>query len=252
VGSNRLFGSLKRSGLEQVSDALAVQRDWQSFLEEQGFAVVPAVLNVRGLIPILVSLADLAPLPGRAGMRHVLSHPTVGVIARNSQLLEMAQRVLGKSAFPFRATLFDKPPDATWLVNWHQDTALPLQEKVETAGWGPWSVKEGVIYAHAPAGALEQVLALRLHLDDCTEESGPLRVIPGTHGLGVLSGADIERHSTYKQPVDCLVARGGVVALRPLAIHASSKSRSKASRRVLHIEYAATRQLPGNLQLAIA
>jgi ectoine hydroxylase-related dioxygenase (phytanoyl-CoA dioxygenase family) len=235
-----------------VSDAFAAQRDWQSSLDEQGFAVVPAVLNVRELIPVLVSLADLAPLPGRAGMRHVLSHPTVGVIARNSQLLEMAQAVLGKSAFPFRATLFDKTPDANSLLSWHQDTALPFQEKVESPGWGPWSVKDGVIYAQAPAGALEQVLALRLHLDDCTEENGPLRVLPGTHGLGLLSDADIERHATYKQPVDCLLARGGVVALRPLAVHASSKSRSQVSRRVLHIEYATRRDFPGGLQLAIS
>lgn len=235
--------------MSQVSSG---QQDWQRAIEEQGFAVVASVLSTRELIPILVSLADLQPARGRAGIRHVLSHPTVKVVADNPRLVEMAQAVLGPAAFPFRATLFDKTPDSNWLITWHQDTALPLQEQIEAPGWGPWSEKEGVIYAHAPASALQQVLALRLHLDDCGEENGPLRVIPGTHGLGILSDAEIERHTTYDDPVDCLAARGGVVAMRPLVIHASSKSRSQAQRRVLHIEYAAVKDFPGGLRLALA
>ena len=234
-----------------MSEASAAQRDWQSALNEQGFAIVPAVLSVRELIPILVSLADLAPQPGRAGVRHVLSHPTVGVVANNPRLMEMAQAVLGESAVPFGATLFDRIPNSSSLLSWHQDTALPLQEEVETDGWGPWSVKEGVNYAHAPASALEQVLALRLHLDDCTEENGPMRVLAGTHGLGVLSEEEIERHATYDQPTECLVGRGGVVAMLPLVIHASAKSCSQAPRRVLHIEYAAQKDFPGGLHLAL-
>ena len=225
-------------------------QEWLRSLEEQGFANVPAVLSTRELIPILVSLADLEAPRGRAGIRHVLGHPTVKVVANNPRLLEMAQAVLGSAAFPFRATLFDRAPVASALTNWHQDVALPLREKIDAPGWGPWSEKEGVIYAHAPASALEQVLALRLHLDDCTEENGPLRVIPGTHGIGVLSDGEIERHSTYQQPIECLAARGGVIAMRPLVIHASSKARSQAQRRILHIEYAARAEFEGGLRLA--
>jgi ectoine hydroxylase-related dioxygenase (phytanoyl-CoA dioxygenase family) len=234
-----------------VNAISAGEQDWQNAVEEQGFVIVPSVLSTRELIPILVSLADLEPPRGRAGIRHVLNHPTVKVVAQNPRLLEMAQAVLGNAAFPFRATLFDKTPETNWLISWHQDTALPLQEKIETPGWGPWSEKEGVIYAHAPAAALEQVLALRLHLDDLMEDGGPLRVLPGTHGLGILREEEIERHSTYEQPVECIGARGAVVAMRPLIIHASSKSRSQAPRRVLHIEYAATPNIAMPMQLAI-
>jgi ectoine hydroxylase-related dioxygenase (phytanoyl-CoA dioxygenase family) len=235
-----------------VSAPLTDQQDWQKAIEEQGFAIVPSVLSTRELIPILVSLADLEPPRGKAGIRHVLNHPTVKVVAQNPRLLEMAQAVLGDAAFPFRATLFDKTPETNWLISWHQDTALPLQEKIETPGWGPWSVKENVIYAHAPAAVLENVLALRLHLDDVTEDGGPLRILPGTHGLGIIKAEEIERHSTYEQPVECVGARGAVVAMRPLVIHASSKSRSQAPRRVLHIEYAASGNLENGLRLALA
>ena len=108
--------------------------------------------------------------------------PAVGGMARRAPLLEIAQEILGHGAFPYRATLFDKSATANWLVVWHQDTALPLRERREVPGWGPWSVKEGVHYAHAPASALEQVLALRVHLDDSTSKNGPLRVLPGQTG----------------------------------------------------------------------
>jgi hypothetical protein len=52
--------------------------------------------------------------------------------------------------------------------------------------------------------------------------------------------------------VDCLVPRGGVLAMRPLIVHASSKSQSEKPRRVLHIEYAATFQLAAGLHLAVS
>ena len=118
--------------------------------------------------------------------------------------------------------------------------------------WGPWSLKEGVIYAHACAAALSQVLALRVHLDDSTADNGPLRVLPATHNLGVLDDDAMRTLAAQIAPVDCLVARGGVLAMRPLLVHASSKSRAAAPRRVLHIEYAASAVLSEKLLLAVA
>ena len=135
---------------------------------------------------------------------------------------------------------------------WHQDTALPLQERREIPGWGPWSVKEGVNYAQAPASALSQVLALRVHLDDSTAENGPLRVLPGTHTLGVLTDESLHDLSTRIAAADCLVPRGGLLAMRPLIVHASSKSQSEAPRRVLHIEYASSMNIADGLKLVIA
>ncbi len=167
-------------------------------------------------------------------------------------MLGIAQSVLGTDAFPFKATLFDKSPDSNWLITWHQDTALPLREKQETPGWGPWSTKEGIIYAHAPASALERVVALRLHLDDSDEENGPLRVIPGSHRRGVLSDQQVETIVSKIEYMTCVIEYGGVIAMRPLIIHASSKSHSDKPRRVLHIEYATQDAVAAPLQLAIA
>lgn len=119
-------------------------------------------------------------------------------------------------------------------------------------GWGPWSVKDGIPYAHAPAPVLTPVPALRIHSDDSNHENGPLRVLPGTHNYGVLSDDEFGEFSTRVAPVECLAPKGGVVAMRPLLIHSSSKLRSDMPRRVLHIEYAASESIASPLQLTRA
>jgi ectoine hydroxylase-related dioxygenase (phytanoyl-CoA dioxygenase family) len=224
---------------------------WQRSFEEHGFAIIPNVLGGEDISRLSRDLAEAQLRRSRAGVRHALRNPAVARVAQDSRLLRIARGVLGSEAFPFRATLFDKSHNSNWLVVWHQDTALPLRNKREAQGWGPWSVKDGVIYAHAPADALSQVVALRVHLDDSTEQNGPLRVLPATHTLGVLTDDEIHQLSTQVPAVDCVVQRGGVVAIRPLIVHGSSKSQSEHSRRVLHIEYAASEFTADGLHVAV-
>jgi len=220
-------------------------------IEKQGFAILPGVLTHSDL-DRLDEGVKRTPLPrSRAGMRHALRHPAVLAVARDLRLRAIAQEILGCDPFLFRATLFDKSPISNWLVAWHQDKALPLRERREHRAWGPWSVKDGVIYANAPASALSSVVALRLHLDDSTSENGPLRVLPGTHTMGILGDEAIHDLSSRTTGIDCLVSRGGIVVMRPLIVHASSKSRGKIRRRVLHIEYAAAASFADGLELAI-
>ena len=221
-------------------------------VEQNGFAIISDVVSSTEIAGILSDLQDAALRRTRAGVRHAFDSAGIAQLSRHAELLKIAQETLGDDAFPFRATLFDKSSAANWLVVWHQDTALPMQERHETPGWGPWSVKEGVIYAHAPAEALSQVLALRVHLDDSTADNGPLRVLPTTHRLGVLNDDAMHLLAEQVPPVDCLVPLGGVLAMRPLIVHASSKSQVAAPRRVLHIEYAASAILSQALLLKVA
>jgi ectoine hydroxylase-related dioxygenase (phytanoyl-CoA dioxygenase family) len=226
-----------------------------NFLEcigKSGFAIIPDVLPCFDTERLVAELNQANLTRSRAGIRHAMSIASVNAVAHGRPLLEIARQILGPEAFPFRATLFDKSAVANWLVVWHQDTALPLRVRCETPGWGPWSVKDGIVYAHAPAGALMQVLALRLHLDDSMADNGPLRVLPETHTMGVLTDEAIHHLSTKIAPVDCLAFRGGVLAMRPLIVHVSSKSLAQNQRRVLHIEYSASAAIANNLRLAVA
>ena len=219
---------------------------------DEGFQIFDGVFAGAEMHRALDELSK-APLDRtKAGARHVLGVPIVRRLADDARMLDIARRFVGAAAAPFRATLFDKSPDANWLVAWHQDTALPLRRRFDGEEWGAWSTKAGVLYAHAPAWALEQVVALRVSLDDSSSVNGPLRVLPDTHRLGVLTDAQIEQLVLARPPIDCLAASGGVVAMRPLTIHASSKATVQKPRRVLHIEYAAAMDLGAGIELAVA
>lgn len=218
---------------------------WKKNIDGLGFQIIEQALRATDLDSLRHKLERSDLKRSRAGVRHALKHACVAKVAEDPRVLSLARDVLGDQAFPFRATLFDKSPKSNWLVVWHQDTALPLQERRDTPGWGPWSTKDGVIYAHAPAEALRQVLALRIHLDDSTSENGPLRVLPATHTNGVLSDDAIHQLAAGISPVNCLCSAGDILAMRPLIVHSSSKSLSDAPRRILHIEYAASRKFDG-------
>jgi ectoine hydroxylase-related dioxygenase (phytanoyl-CoA dioxygenase family) len=222
------------------------------FVDHPGFWVEDNVLSERECDDLIGAVSQSLQGRSRAGARHLMSIPAVEAVAKDERLLRIARRALGDGAVPFRATLFDKSGRANWLVVWHQDTALPLASRNDSAEWGPWSLKAGVLYAHAPASALSRVLALRIHLDASTGENGPLRVIPGSHLAGVLSDDEILDLVRRREKVECLVPRGGVLAMRPLLIHSSSKARANEPRRVLHLEYADALDLGPRAQLAVA
>jgi hypothetical protein len=219
---------------------------------DDGHQIFHYIFTAAETRDVLEGLSRAALDRTKAGARHVLGVPVVRQLADDSRLIGLARQFVGEGATPFRATLFDKSPTANWLVTWHQDTALPLRKRFDAEDWGPWSRKAGVLYAHAPAWVLEHVIALRVSLDNSSADNGPLRVVPHTHRLGVLTPGQINEVVEQRQPVDCTSASGGVVAMRPLTVHASSKATSGELRRVLHIEYASVLDLGADIQLATA
>ena len=66
-----------------------------------------------------------------------------------------------------------------------------------------------------------------------------------------MSHQRIEMLAPTVPPVDCVVATGGVVARRPLTVHASAKARADQPRRVLHVEFAATVYLDSGIEFAV-
>lgn len=192
-------------------------------------------------------MPELAGRNHRAGVRHLMSSPGVRDVATLASV-----RALVRDRVPFRATFFDKSPAANWLVPWHQDTALPLRLRTADPSWGPWSMKDGILHARAPAAALARIRAVRLHLDESSARNGPLRVLPGSHLLGVLSDDAVAEYARRAEAVDCLVPRGGALVMSPLLIHASAKISQPLPRRVLHLEFAESLEMDDGLELAIA
>lgn len=242
--------------------------DYLTEVEENGFSVLPELLDDSEVSTLLSAVSRVSEGLLRRkggsvfGARNVLrSVPELDAVARSAKVLAIARRVLGNSALPVKGILFDKSADANWIVPWHQDLTICVKEKVEIDGYGPWSVKAGQVHVQPPVPILEAMLAIRIHLDDCDEQNGPLRVLPATHGLGRLSAEMIAALRAEIRPATCTVKRGGAVLMKPLLLHASSlvattlaatslaatsATVAQRHRRVVHVEYAAV-NLPAPL-----
>jgi ectoine hydroxylase-related dioxygenase (phytanoyl-CoA dioxygenase family) len=96
-----------------------------------------------------------------------------------------------------------------------------------------------VLFVQPPATVLESVVAVRLHLDDSMPSNGPLRVVPGSHRRGRLTSAQVQAARDESGEITCSVPKGGVLVMRPLLLHASSKAKVSAPRRVLHFVFGA-------------
>ncbi len=222
-----------------VSSALA----FRSEVEAQGFAIVKGVLSADEQRDLL---SALGPMAG-AGRRGLLGFPPVAQVASSARLLEIVRPHLPREPAAARAIYFDKSAEANWLVPWHQDLTLAVRAQVDAPGFGPWSIKDGMPHCQAPVELLEQMLTIRLHLDDADEANGALRVIPGSHRCGRLSPEQIREMRAQHPETLCAASAGDALLMRPLLLHASSRSTSPSHRRVLHLEYVAF-ALPCGLQ----
>jgi ectoine hydroxylase-related dioxygenase (phytanoyl-CoA dioxygenase family) len=224
-------------------------------IESNGFAVIPNVLDPATVSCLVDQLAHIprsnaTKQRGQSyfGIRNLLNiAPFVQELAGSSGVRSIVERVAGKQAQVVRGIFFDKTPEANWKVAWHQDLTIAVRRKKELAGFKCWSRKAGIAHVQPPAFVLEKMLALRLHLDDATDESGALRVIAGSHRHGRLSSTDIEKIKQETQPVTCPVKKGGALLMRPLLLHSSSASSARSHRRVIHLEFSSI-SLPGGLE----
>jgi Phytanoyl-CoA dioxygenase (PhyH) len=202
-------------------------------LDSEGFIIVPQVLDEEACRALRDLLGDV----DGAGTRGMLRMPEVLHLAK-SLLADLVRAYLPAEPIPVRGIYFDKRPETNWLVAWHQDLTLALKERAEVPGWGPWSLKEGVPHVQPPVTLLEPMLTVRLHLDDADEANGALRVLAGTHRLGRLDAGSIAKCRETHAEVICATQVGDALLMRPLLLHASSRSTSERRRRVLHVEFA--------------
>jgi hypothetical protein len=214
-------------------------------VENDGFAIVEKVIS-REECQDLIAL--LGPVSG-AGRRNLLKKELIARLALSKSILNWVQPHLVAKARGVRGIYFDKTPEANWSVAWHQDLLIPVRQRIETAGFWPWSVKVGVTHVQPPTSVLEQMLTIRLHLDDTDEANGALRVVAGSHKRGTLSSEAIDETCAREEAAVCRVSAGGALLMRPLLVHSSRKSSGNGHRRVLHIEYAGC-ELPNGLEWA--
>lgn len=159
-------------------------------------------------------------------------------------ILQLIQTLFGNDYVVIKSLYFDKPGKSNWFVPFHQDLTISVDKRIDIPGFTAWTSKQDQIAVQPPRTILENIYTIRIHLDDCDEQNGALRVIPGSHKNGVKSPRAIPLENTV---TTCTVEKGGVMIMKPLLMHASSRSTSNQQRRVIHIEFANVK-LPEGLQ----
>jgi ectoine hydroxylase-related dioxygenase (phytanoyl-CoA dioxygenase family) len=224
-------------------------------LTDDGFTVVEDVFTV-GEIDGIVSLIDKADQSNPtfrktedlfAIRRFLAEVPEVKGLILNEKLKTIINDLFGDQYFIVKSIYFDKPEKSNWFVAWHQDLTIATSKKAELPGYNMWTVKFNQFAVQPPVEILENNFTIRIHLDDTDEGNGALKVLKKSHSKGVrraelLDWSSEEEHS-------CNVGAGGVMIMRPLLFHASDRTTTNKTRRVIHIEFSAA-ELPGDVNWA--
>jgi len=212
-------------------------------IDQHGFNIASSVADSGQCEELLNAIGTTTG----AGQRGLLALTEVTCFARSERVLALLRPHLPIEPVPVRSIFFNKSTQTNWSVAWHQDVTVALRARGEAPGFSSWSEKKGIPHATAPPDLLGKMLTLRLHFDDTDEANGALRVLPGSHRSGVLASQQIDDISRGQSGVHCIVSQGGALLMRPLLLHASSRSTTSKARRVLHIEFAGFK-LPAGLE----
>jgi ectoine hydroxylase-related dioxygenase (phytanoyl-CoA dioxygenase family) len=226
--------------------------EYKTSIESKGYAIVNHVYTpdqINSIIAIINSAnqdhSAFRKTKDLFAIRSFLQAiPSIHEILWNEDVLQLIKNAFGKGYFIIKSIYFDKPSQSNWFVPFHQDLTISVNEKIDIPGYTSWTSKQGQIAVQPPEAILENIYTLRIHLDDCNEDNGALRVIPGSHKNGVQRVRAIPLENTAAR---CNVKKGGVMIMKPLLMHASSRSTSDQQRRVIHIEFANV-ELPEGLQ----
>ena len=122
-----------------------------------------------------------------------------------------------------------------------------VQERIEVEGYGPWTMKNGLIHVEPPFELLATMITVRIHLDPTPPGNAPLLIAPGSHRYGRIPIADIPEVARRCGTVACLAEAGDVWAYSTPILHASEAAVGPVHRRVLQVDYSAE-SLPNNLE----
>ncbi len=167
------------------------------------------------------------------------SVPVVKELCASAPLIELVKDVTGLDAKPVKAFILDKTSTSNWGLDWHQDLKITVKEQKEAEGYYNWTTEAGITHVVPPVNVLQNMTALRIHLDDCNEKNGAMWVLPGTHRQGIIDLQDVPAMLQGTKIYTCNAVKGSVMLMSQLLLHKSPYSLSEMPRRVLHIEFSA-------------
>lgn len=160
--------------------------------------------------------------------------PNLFPLIFNTTLKSLLCNLLGSDYFIVKSIYFDKPVQSNWYVAYHQDLTISVKQKHNLEGYGPWTQKHNQYAVQPPLSVLDDITTIRIHLDNTTSENGALKVVNGSHQKGIYRPETIDWQIETESI--CNVKSGGIMFMKPLLLHSSSRTTNQQRRRVIHIE----------------
>lgn len=170
--------------------------------------------------------------------------PEIKALLFNKKLENIIETFGGENCFVVKSIYFDKPEKSNWFVSYHQDLTISVDKKINTEGFGPWTVKQNQFAVQPPLEILENIFTIRIHLDDTDENNGALKIVEKSHSKSIYRPETIN-WDNEKETI-CNVESGGIMLMKPLLLHGSNRTLNNKKRRVIHIEFS-NKELPINL-----
>jgi phytanoyl-CoA hydroxylase len=142
-------------------------------------------------------------------------------LARDPRILDTVETLIGPNIQLYYSMMMMKPPRQGSPAPWHQDFAF---------------------FVHDRAG----LVACQVYLDDATTENGCIRVVPGSHKLGLLNHfkdgeftqmVQGDTSSFDAREVELPVKAGGIAFWHCMTLHSSHANVSEKPRRAIVFEY---------------
>lgn len=222
-------------------------------LESNGFTTIERIFSDLQIVQIL-ELIDQADTSKRTfrksadlfAIRQFLKEvPEINKLILNNEFKALIRDLFGPDYFIVKSIYFDKPEQSNWFVPYHQDLTISVDKKAELDGYSKWTLKQDQFSVQPPLDLLKQIFTVRIHLDDTDENNGALKIIPGSHLKDIYRPEDID-WATETEHI-CDVPKGGIMIMKPLLLHSSSRTTNNSKRRVIHIEFC-NRELHQELQ----
>lgn len=155
--------------------------------------------------------ATLAPLPKEeAGVRLHGLEALQSLLASDGCIGAVAATALGTSARPVRAVLFNKSRRTNWSLGWHQDRTICVRARQDAPGFGPWTVKSGMVHVAPPYDLLTRMVTVRAHLDDVPATNAPLLIALGSHTCGRIAVEDVDEVVSRCRITVCTAEAGDI------------------------------------------
>jgi ectoine hydroxylase-related dioxygenase (phytanoyl-CoA dioxygenase family) len=161
--------------------------------------------------------------------------PSISKLVFNDKLISILKKLFGDKYFAVKSIYFDKPQNSNWYVSYHQDLTISVDKKVEVDGFSFWTTKHNQFSVQPTLDILQNVVTIRIHLDDTDENNGALKVVSKSHRQGVYRPETIDW--TKEKEEICRVKKGGIMLMKPLLLHSSGRTINNQQRRVIHIEF---------------